>query len=89
MKITNSRHNNHRKKEEVSGAILINFALKIKSSQPPCTAACAPPAPVLDRPPPSTHLGHLWVRLVSHKLRGECLIYLPFTTEISQKNTQQ
>ncbi len=35
---TNSCHNNHHQKEEVSGAILINFALKIKSSRPPCSS---------------------------------------------------
>ncbi len=38
-------------------------------------------------PPP--RLGQRRMRLVSYKSRGKCLIYLPFTTEISQKNTQQ
>jgi hypothetical protein len=46
-------------------------------------------SPDLDRPPPSTRLGQCRMQLVSHKSRGGCLIYLPFTTAISQKNTQQ
>ncbi len=38
------------------------------------TATCGPPAPVLDHPPPSTHLGQCRMCLVSHRSRGKCLI---------------
>ena len=50
-------------------------------------AACGHPVPVLDYSPPSTPLGQCRMCMVSQKLRGKCLIYLPFTMAITKKNT--